>query len=37
MTHDFPLFDPNTYLIAKISLLILLLLLFLAISAAPAV
>lgn len=37
MTHDFPLFDPSTYLIIKISLLILLLLVFLVISAAPVV
>ncbi len=37
MTHDFPLFDPTTYLIVKISLLIILLLVFLAISAAPVV
>ncbi len=37
MSHDFALFDPNTYLIVKISLLIVMLLIFLAISAAPAV
>jgi hypothetical protein len=37
MTHDFSLFDPSTYLIVKISVLIILLLLFLAISAAPVV
>ncbi len=37
MTHDFPLFDPTTYLVVKISLLIILLLVFLAIYAAPVV
>lgn len=37
MTHDFPFFDPSTYLFVKISVLIILLLIFLAISAAPVV
>ncbi len=37
MTHDFPLFDPSTYLIVKISVLIILLLVFLTISAAPVI
>jgi hypothetical protein len=37
MSHDLPIDDFSTYLIGKISLLILLLLLLLAISAAPAI
>lgn len=37
MTHNFSLFDPSTYLIVKITLFILALLVFLAISAAPVV
>lgn len=36
-THNFSLFDPTTYAIAKITLLILALLVFLVIYAAPAV
>ncbi|BAY67525.1 hypothetical protein NIES23_02990 [Trichormus variabilis NIES-23] len=37
MTHDFPIYDPNTYLIFKISMLVLMLLVLLIISAAPAI
>ncbi len=37
MTFDFSLFDPTTYLIVKITLLFLMMLVLLTISAAPAV
>jgi hypothetical protein len=37
MIYDFVISDPSTYLVFKISLLILLLLVLLVISAAPAV
>jgi hypothetical protein len=37
MTHNLTLSDPTTYLIVKLSILIMVLLVLLVISAAPAV
>jgi hypothetical protein len=36
MTHDFPIYNPSTYLIFKLSILVLALLVFLVIASAPA-
>ncbi|BAY40875.1 hypothetical protein NIES2111_52650 [Nostoc sp. NIES-2111] len=37
MTHDFPIYNLSNYLIFKITILVLMLVLFLIISSAPAI